>query len=160
MVNGQTIDLPGNTAIADTGTTLALVSDEVCQAIYNAVPGAFQDPKIGVSTLSCVKRTGLTNIIKGWVFPIDTAIDQRPTVEFAVGDGYFAVQKEDLGFMNLGNGYAYGGIQSRGDLGFDILGDTFLKAVYAVFDQGNNRFGCVQRVDPTQTTDMPPVNGA
>jgi hypothetical protein len=97
---------------------------------------------------------------QGWVFPIDTPINRRPTVQFAVGDKYFAVEKEDLGFVNLNNGYAYGGIQSRGDLPFDILGDTWLKAVYAVFDQGNQRFGCVQRVDPTQSAEMPPVNGA
>ena len=31
---------------------------------------------------------------------------------------------------------------------FDILGDTFLKNVYAIFDQGNKRFGCVQRIEP------------
>ena len=97
---------------------------------------------------------------QGWVFPIDTPINRRPNVQFAVRDKYFAVEKEDLGFVDLGNGYAYGGIQSRGDLAFDILGDTWLKAVYAVFDQGNQRFGCVQRVDPTQTIEMPPVNGA
>ena len=42
---------------------------------------------------------------------------------------------------------SYGGIQSRGTMTFDILGDTFLKGIYAVFDQGNQRFGAVQRVD-------------
>jgi len=60
----------------------------------------------------------------------------------------------------------FGGIQSRGDMTFDILGDvsvdhfrgnlrmltslqTFLKSVYAIFDQGNQRFGAVQRTDLT-----------
>lgn len=50
-VNGHTIDLANNTAIADTGTTLALVSDKVCEAIYSAIPGAFQNERIGVSHL-------------------------------------------------------------------------------------------------------------
>lgn len=50
----------------------------------------------------------------------------------------------------------YGGIQSRGDMSFDILGDTFLKSVYAVFDQGNTRFGCVQRAEPNQNLTPPP----
>jgi hypothetical protein len=49
----------------------------------------------------------------------------------------------------------YGGIQSRGDSKFDILGDTWLKAVYAIFDQGNQRFGVVQRVEKEQNTDVP-----
>jgi hypothetical protein len=30
------------------------------------------------------------------------------------------------------NRYMYGGFQDRGDMGFDILGDVFLKNVYAV----------------------------
>jgi hypothetical protein len=33
----------GNKAIADTGTALALVDDETCQAIYDAIPGAEYD---------------------------------------------------------------------------------------------------------------------
>lgn len=53
-------------------------------------------------------------------------------VKFAVGNTLFIVQKEDLAFSDNSNGYVYGGIQSRGSLGFDILGDTFLKGIYAV----------------------------
>jgi hypothetical protein len=73
-----------------------------------------------------------------------------------VGGKEFAVQKEDLGFADAGNGMVYGGIQSRGTLTFDILGDTWLKAIYAVFDQGNNRFGCVERVEKDTNLAAPP----
>ena len=59
------------------------------------------------------------------------------------------MQKEDLAYHDFGNGMTYGGIQSRGDLPFNIYGDTWLKSVYAIFDVGNQRFGCVQRADPT-----------
>jgi hypothetical protein len=48
-VNGKTIAQSGNTAIADTGTTLALVSDATCQAIYNAIPGSTYDKTQQVS---------------------------------------------------------------------------------------------------------------
>lgn len=51
-VNGHVIELSNNTAIADTGTTLALVSDRVCRAVYDAIPGAFENDRIGVSRLS------------------------------------------------------------------------------------------------------------
>lgn len=51
----------------------------------------------------------------------------------------------------------YGGIQSRGDSKFDILGDTWLKAVYAIFDQGKKRFGCVQRIEENQNTAAAPT---
>jgi hypothetical protein len=114
-VNGKTIQRSGNTAIADTGTTLALIDDNTCKAIYDAIPGSKYDSNQ-----------------QGYVFPADTSADQLPTVTFAVGDQQFAVQKEDLGFADAGNGMTYGGIQSRGDMTFDILGDTFLKGIYAV----------------------------
>ena len=129
-VAGTVIPRTGNTAIADTGTTLALVDDALCQAIYNAIPGATYDD---------------TN--QGYVFPTSTAKDQLPAVSFAVGDQQFTLHKEDLAFADAGNGMTYGGVQSRGQLTFDILGDTFLKCIYAVFDQGNSRFGAVQRPD-------------
>ena len=154
-VNGTTVNQSGNTAIADTGTTLALVSDATCKAIYDAIPGSTYD-----------------STQQGYTFPSNTTADNLPVVTFAVGDTQFAVQKEDLGFADAGNGMVYGGIQSRGTMTFDILGDTFLKGIYAVscnrppesralltlqiFDQGNTRFGAVQRKETTQNTSAPP----
>jgi len=114
-VNGQTVDRSGNTAIADTGTTLALVDDATCQAIYNAIPGATYD-----------------QASQGYIFPDNTTEANLPVVTFAVGGQQFAVQKEDLGFAEANPGFVYGGIQSRGNMTFDILGDTFLKGIYAV----------------------------
>lgn len=93
------------------------------------------------------------------VFPIGTPIEKLPTITFAVGAKHFEVQKEDLGFAKVGNGMQYGGIQSRGNSKFDILGDTWLKAVYAIFDQGKKRFGVVQRVEEFQNTAAAPTGG-
>ena len=51
-----------------------------------------------------------------------------------------------LAFQDLGDGTVYGGIQSRGSQqDFDILGDVFLRGIYAIFDQGKTRFGATQR---------------
>ncbi|KAL2001731.1 hypothetical protein VTN02DRAFT_1343 [Thermoascus thermophilus] len=138
-VNGKTLPRSGNRAIADTGTTLALVDDDTCQAIYDAIPGATYDRDV-----------------QGYIYPTDTAAENLPTVTFAVGGKQFAVQKEDLGFAEAKPGYVYGGIQSRGDLGFDILGDTFLKGIYAIFDVGQMRFGAVQRKETEQNLAPPP----
>lgn len=104
-----------NTAVADTASSLALIDDSVAGAIYSAIPG-------GV----------FNQTIQGWTFPTSTTIDQLPLVKFAVGDQEFPIQKEDLAYADLGNGFTYGGIQSRGDLSFDVFGDTFLKSVYSV----------------------------
>jgi hypothetical protein len=128
-INGKTIQRSGNTAIADTGTTLALIDDATLEQIYAAIPGAKQSTQQ-----------------QGWVFPKDTPTSSLPTVSFAVGDQLFQVQPEDLAFQDLGDGTVYGGIQSRGSQqNFDILGDVFLRGIYAIFDQGNTRFGAVQR---------------
>ncbi|KAI9743903.1 MAG: hypothetical protein M1818_002637 [Claussenomyces sp. TS43310] len=133
VVNGTTVAQTGNTAIADTGTTLALVADATCKAIYGAIPGAQYDDSQ-----------------QGWLFPSSVTADQLPTVSFAVGGKQFTVQKEDIAFADAGNNMVYGGIQSRGSMDFDILGDTFLKSIYAIFDQGNTQFGAVPRIDATQ----------
>ena len=157
-VNGRRVSRRGNTAIADTGTTLALIDDATCEAIYRAIPGATYDERVG-----------------GYIFPADTTEAELPVVTLAVGDKQFVVQKEDLGFALAKKGFVYGGIQSRGSLTFDILGDTFLKAIYAVcrprfkcrlrvqmlivrqiFDVGNLRFGAVQRVEAAQNLDIAP----
>ncbi|QSZ36555.1 hypothetical protein DSL72_006435 [Monilinia vaccinii-corymbosi] len=130
-VNGKTVARNGNKAIADTGTTLALVSDETCKAIYDAIPGSKYDKDE-----------------QGYTFPSNTPTDKLPVVTFAVGSKKFAIHKKDLAFTDVGKGMVYGGIQSRGTLPFDILGDTFLKGIYAIFDQGKTRFGAVQRQDP------------
>jgi len=124
-VNGQTIDLSGNTAIADTGTTLALVSDSVVSAIYDAIPGSKMDSLQG-----------------GFVYPEGATV---PDVAFAVGDNMFTINAADLAYGPAKNGMVFGGIQSRGNKPFDILGDVFLKSVYVVFDQGNTRIGMAQR---------------
>ena len=39
---------------------------------------------------------------------------------------------KDFAFGDAGDGFTFGGVQSRGDLDFDIFGDVFLKSVYVV----------------------------
>ncbi|KAL9137497.1 MAG: hypothetical protein Q9175_001297 [Cornicularia normoerica] len=143
VVAGKTITRSGNTAIADTGTTLALIDDKTCEAIYKAIPGGKYD-----------------STQQGYIYPSNTTVDKLPVVSFAVGAQQFALQKEDLGFADAGNGMTYGGIQSRGSMTFDILGDVFLKSIYAIFDQGNTRFGAVSRSEPTQNTTIPAASSS
>lgn len=90
----KTIKRPTNTGIADTGTTLALVSDVTCAAIYAAIPGG-----------------KYSSSVQGYIYPSNTKEANLPVVKFDVGGKEFAVMKEDLGFANAGNGYVYGGIQ-------------------------------------------------
>jgi len=140
-INGQVHELSGNKAIADTGTTLALVSDEVCDALYKSIPGA-----------------KYSESYQGFVIPTSVKVDDLPDLSVAIGAKEFVIQKEDLLFALADKDHWYGGVQSRGQNPFDILGDTFLKSVYAIWDQGNNRFGAVPKIEKVQNL-TPPEGG-
>lgn len=138
VINGKTTTVANNTAIADTGTTLALLSDTVVKALYAQIPGA---------TYSSTQA--------GYIFPNTVTVDQLPTFTVAVGDTQFTIQKEDLIFAPADANNVYGAIQSRGDNPFDILGDAFLKSIYAIWDQGNTRFGAVPKIQAVQNLTFP-----
>ncbi|KZT39402.1 acid protease [Sistotremastrum suecicum HHB10207 ss-3] len=115
-----------NTAILDTGTTLVLLHDTFVHLIYSAIPGAYLDSDQG-----------------GYIFPTNTKI---PPLSFCVGDYLFTIPGKDLAFSEAGKGYSFGAVQSRGGNPQDILGDVFLKHIYAVFDQSDPpRLGIAQR---------------
>lgn len=114
-IAGKQVARSGNTAIADTGTTLLLTADDVVSQIYAQIPGAKYD-----------------STQQGYIFPNNLTADQYPEIIFPCGDTPIRVMPEDLPFADAGNGMVYGGIQSRGNLTFDILGDTWLKGVYVV----------------------------
>ncbi|KAI0920795.1 hypothetical protein AcW1_005030 [Taiwanofungus camphoratus] len=126
-LNGEKKERSGNTAILDTGTTLCLVNDDVVEAIYGTIEGAKYSNEQG-----------------GWMYPTSATI---PTVSFAVGDTLYTLNSTDFAFGDAGDGYTFGGIQSSGNLGFDIFGDVFLKSVYVVFNQGEQKVGLAQRDD-------------
>nr|POE56379.1 aspergillopepsin-1 [Quercus suber] len=137
-VNGKAVQATG-TAIADTGTTLALLDDATVKAVYAAIPGSKYD-----------------NTQQGYVFPTNTTADQLPVVQLSIGEHLVTLQKEDLGFADVGNGFVYGSIQSRGNMTQSIMGDAVLKSIYAIFDADQMRFGFVQRDEATQNVGPPP----
>ncbi|KAL0476143.1 aspartic peptidase domain-containing protein [Neurospora intermedia] len=137
-VDGENVSVSGNTAIADTGTTLALVSDTVCKALYAKIPGSKYSYRY-----------------QGYLIPSTITADQLPQLSVAIGGEQFVIQKEDLLLAPADDDHWYGGVQSRGTMPFDILGDTFLKSIYAIWDQGNNRFGAVPKIEANQHTVFP-----
>nr|POF01149.1 aspergillopepsin-1 [Quercus suber] len=138
IINGKTVQVTG-TAIADTGTTLALLDDATVKAVYAAIPGSTYD-----------------NTQQGYVYPASTTVAQLPVVQLSIGAHLVTLQKEDLGFADAGNGNVYGSIQSRGDMTQSIMGDAVLKSIYAIFDADATRFGFVQRDEATQNVALPP----
>ena len=114
-VGGTPVPRPGNKAIADSGTALVLLSDNVCRELYAQIRGAEYSERD-----------------QGYTVPRDITLDELPELRVAIGGTEFAIQKQDLVFAPLDENRWYGGVQSRGENPFDILGDTFLKSVYAV----------------------------
>lgn len=102
----------------DTGTTLAMIDDTTCKALYDAIPNSKYDSEQG-----------------GYIFPSNTPRDQLPVVKFWIGDAVCTIDPDDIGFADVGNGMKFGGFQSRGSLGFSIYGGSVLKSIYAIFDQ-------------------------
>lgn len=94
------VELSENVAIADTGTTLALVSEAVTTALYQKIPGAVLDRSQG-----------------GYIYPVDAEV---PDVQLAVGESMFTIPGKSLAYGLPEKGMVFGGIQSRGNNPFDI----------------------------------------
>jgi aspergillopepsin I len=107
--------------IADTGTTLLLVPDEIINDYWGSVPGAVISEAEG-----------------GVIFPCSATL---PSLTIGIGTARAVIPGEFLNFAPVSNTECFGGAQSSDGIGFSILGDVFLKSQFVVFDQGNVRFG-------------------
>jgi aspergillopepsin I len=114
--------IPSNT-LADTGTTLLLLPDDIVNAYYEAIPGAKNDKNQG-----------------GYVFACDGTV---PDLTITI-NGYDAViPGAYINFAPLGDGSnnCFGGLQSSSGISTSIFGDVFLKSQYVVFDSNGPRLG-------------------
>lgn len=113
--------------IIDTGTTLMLMPDDLVALYYQNVTGAAYDPIMDAYLYPC--NTSLPDLHIGW----------SNDWYYATIPGKFMNYTDMLDMNDSVN--CYGGIQPVSGLPFSIFGDVFLKALYAVFDQGNSRVG-------------------
>ncbi|GAA5937012.1 uncharacterized protein JCM15063_000127 [Sporobolomyces koalae] len=124
-VNGKTVSSLGTfAAIVDSGTTLIVAPTDFAQSFYAAVPG------------SAAYGNGY------YTFPCSSV----PAVSFSFPGSSTAWPVSSANF-NLGR-VSYGSSQCVGalvgqDVGLNavILGDSFMKNQYTVFDVGNSRVG-------------------
>jgi len=115
-----TPDNGGDYGIADTGTTLILLSDESTSNYYSQVQGAQNDQQAG-----------------GYVFDCNAEL---PDFTVTVSGQDFVVPGKSINFgaADQSGQTCFGGIQSAGDIGLSIYGDVFLKQVFAIFDLGTS----------------------
>lgn len=109
------------TAIADTGTSLALLPRKVVDDYYSCVPGAGYDARWA-----------------GVVFPCGVEL---PDWSFLLAeDGYKGVVPgRYMRYVKVNGTFCFGGMQSSEGIGFGIFGDVVLKAQFVVFDVGGGR---------------------
>lgn len=132
-VDGQACNFTDRSAIIDTGTSYAILPPDDAETLHNLIPGA---SKSGSS----------------FVLPCDSDAELRVTFS---GVSYAISPKDYVGSKFGSNCVsAIVGEQTFGEKVW-LLGDTFLKNVYAVFDYDNNKIGFAGRdgmTDPIVTS--------
>ncbi|KAJ4301673.1 hypothetical protein N0V90_003766 [Kalmusia sp. IMI 367209] len=124
-VGDQVVDNPtASQAIADTGTSLLLVDQNVAEAYYSQVQGAQNNAQVG-----------------GFIYPCDAAL---PDISVAIGDSYMAkIPGNQVTFaaVDQANTTCFGGVQGNQGAGLQIFGDTMFKAQFVAFNGGNQSLG-------------------
>lgn len=121
---GTTTYRSSGNGIADTGTTLILMSDAAVNNYYSKVSGATLDNSQG-----------------GYVFPCSAKL---PTLSFLIGSSSYAtIPAKYLNFATTDStgSTCFGGLQSVGSGSQNIYGDVFFNAYYGIFDASGPRFG-------------------
>jgi len=112
-------------AIADTGTSLLLVDEDIVQAYYAKVTSAQVSQTQG-----------------GYVYDCSETL---PNFAVAVGSYMASIDGSKLTYAQVGGGQCFGGIQSNSGENIQIYGDMFLKNFLAVFDGENTQFGVANK---------------
>jgi hypothetical protein len=128
-VGDQMFENPqGSDAIADTGTSLLLVDQQVAEAYYSQVQGAQLNAQVG-----------------GFIYPCGAAL---PDMSVAIGDSYMAkIPGNQITFATVdeANTTCFGGVQGNQGAGLQIYGDTMFKAQLVAFNGGNQSLGFGQK---------------
>jgi len=116
-INGTTYqDSSSASAIADTGTTLLLLSNTMAANYYSQVTGAVY-----------------SNDAAGYVFPCSSTL---PPITLSVGNLNATIPASLLTYAVYSGSTCYGSIQGY-DGNMYIYGDIFFKAYFTVFDYGS-----------------------
>ncbi|WEW56517.1 hypothetical protein PRK78_001962 [Emydomyces testavorans] len=128
--NGTTVHMSFD-AVADTGTTLAILPDPLVRDYYSKVPGATH------------------HLERVWYVPCNTTL---PDLGLVINDNYtVSIPGEYIRYSNpdpkVNN--CYGGVQAARNGA--VLGSMFLKTQYVVFDYGQLRLGFAAQAKGNET---------
>ncbi|OIW27596.1 acid protease [Coniochaeta ligniaria NRRL 30616] len=119
-------------AIVDTGTTLILLQDDLVKLYYDNATDA---------------GAAYNSTVDGYTYLCNATL---PDLHMGFENGYYVtIPGKYLNYTDMAElgqpDMCYGALQSVGALPFSILGDVFLKAVYAVFDIGKGQIGLADK---------------
>lgn len=114
-------------AIADTGTSLLLVDQNVAAAYYSQVKGAQLSQQAG-----------------GYIYPCKSPL---PDLSLAAGNNMIRVPGKVIKFANVDarNTTCFGGVQGNGGAPMQIYGDVMFRAQLVAFNGGNMTLGFGQK---------------
>jgi len=131
-------DSPNNSsfsAIADTGTSLLLLPDEIVSAYYAQVQGAKNDSQQG-----------------GWTVPSDATL---PSLSIQIGDYTGTIDGSLMSFAPVSSSTNFGSLQTNESIGFSILGDIWFKSQFTVFESGTtNRLGFAAKASTSTSSNL------
>ena len=142
-VNGKSLGLTGRTVILDTGTSLTIIPQEDVRVIYNAIPGS-SDQGNGIFYLPCKSHDVVSVTFSGRRWDISPGDLVDPSSSYTNGycpgnlvGGYtgmdFIIFMVKIYFTtHCSQIYTFNII--TGPPTQWVLGDTFLKNVYSIFD--------------------------
>ncbi len=125
-------------AILDSGTTITLLPDEVAQVVFQEL-GATVSEQLGAVVVPCslADNTGTLNYgFGGTGGPVIKVPMNELVLPLVLNNGRVPTYSNGEAACQLG-------IQPAGDLPI-LLGDTFLRSAYVVYDLENNRIALAQ----------------
>ncbi|KAJ1968653.1 hypothetical protein IWQ62_001115 [Dispira parvispora] len=133
FVNGMDLGVSGDGMI-DTGTTLLVVPPTVAELFHSQFPLAWKNPDDN-----------------GWVIPCNTPLLGDYNFEIQLGGRRFAIPVEDLvyGPLESDSDFCYSAMSEGSADDLWILGDTFIKNYYVVFDYAEKAIGIAPRKEDT-----------
>ncbi|KAK8212062.1 aspartic peptidase domain-containing protein [Phyllosticta capitalensis] len=146
-IGGKRVENPqANAAIADTGTSLLLVDDNVARQYYAQVQGARLDQQAG-----------------GFTYPCSSKL---PDFGVAIGDTYVAnVPGNAVTFaaIDAQNQTCFGGVQGNSGANLQIYGDIMFRTQFVVFNGRDKTVGFAPKVGqppaPGQAATQPQAAG-
>ena len=122
QVDGESVGVSGRNAIIDTGTTYMFIPPEDAQKLYAKIDGA-EAADEGVYHVPC---------------------DTTTTIALVFGKIAYEISPKDYVGPSVDGGKCYTHIIAQSAVDSDgtwLLGDTFLKNVYSVYDMDNSQIG-------------------